>query len=109
METISCSTRPRTVFLEVLYGCNLYCSYCYIGQKQNHTKPFVPSIEITSNILSVLKSWDVEEIVLLGGEPTLHPRFAEICRSIAELGFSHRGVVTNGTAITQEKVQLLQE
>jgi radical SAM protein with 4Fe4S-binding SPASM domain len=109
MQTINCSTRPRTVFLEILYGCNLYCSYCYIGQNQNHTKPFVSSIENLSRILGVLKNWDIEEIVLLGGEPTLHPRFDEICRSIAELGFPHRGVVTNGTAMTLEKAKLLQE
>lgn len=109
MKALKYSVRPRTVFLEILHGCNLYCSYCYIGRKQNHAKPFVPPIEVTMQILDILKNDNVEEIVLLGGEPTLHPRFTDICRAVASLDFPHRGVVTNGTAITQEKAQLLKE
>lgn len=108
MSTLRFSEYPRTIFLELLYGCNLYCSYCYIGQQRNHTKPFVPAFEVTLDILKKLKAEKVDEVVLLGGEPTLHPRFLDICAAIAELDFPYRGVVTNGTVMTQKKASLLQ-
>jgi len=109
METLNYSTHPRTVYLEILYGCNLYCSYCYVGREWNHTRPIIPPLETTVRILNILKKENVEEVVLLGGEPMLHPRFAEICRTIAGLDFRYRGVVTNGTAMTPQKAQLLAE
>jgi len=107
MVILRFSSHPRTIFLELLYGCNLYCSYCYIGQKRNHTKPIVPAFEVTQDILKKLKAENVDEIVLLGGEPMLHPRFTDICTAIAELDFPYRGVVTNGTAMTEQKALLL--
>src|SRR5947209_6672520 len=107
MKTLKYSDHPRTIFLEILHGCNLYCNYCYVGQKLNHIKPYVPPFEITLQILEILKNDLIEEIVLLGGEPLLHPQLANICRSIAELNFPSRGIVTNGTAMTQEKAELL--
>lgn len=108
MNVLRYSEHPRTIFLELLYGCNLYCTYCYIGQNRNHTKPFVPAFDITLDILQKMKQEKVDEVVLLGGEPTLHPRFMDICSAIAELGFRYRGIVTNGTVMTQEKASLLQ-
>lgn len=108
MDTLRFSDHPRTIFLELLYGCNLYCSYCYIGQQRNHTKPLVPAFDVTLDILEKLKEENVDEVVLLGGEPTLHPRFMDICSAIAELDFRFRGVVTNGTAMTKAKASMLQ-
>jgi radical SAM protein with 4Fe4S-binding SPASM domain len=109
MESLKYSVRPRTIFLEILYGCNLYCSYCYIGRQLNHIKPQVPPLDTTMNILKILKKENVEEIVLLGGEPMLHPHFTEICHTVAELGFPQRGIVTNGTVMTLEKALILKE
>lgn len=108
MNVLRYSDHPQTIFVELLYGCNLYCSYCYIGQKRNHTRPFVPAFDITLDILKKLKQGNVDEVVLLGGEPTLHPSFMDICSAIAELDFKYRGVVTNGTAMTPAKASLLQ-
>ena len=91
---------PNTVFVEILYGCNLSCAYCYVGRERNHEKPVVPPFETASTILGVLSENGVEEVVLLGGEPTLHPQFERICTRVGELDFAYRGVVTNGTHIT---------
>ncbi len=109
MESLKCSVRPRTIFLEILYGCNLYCTYCYIGRQLNHVKPQVPPLNTTMNILKTLKKEHVEEIVLLGGEPMLHPHLTEICQTVTELGFPKRGIVTNGTVMTLEKAEMLKE
>lgn len=109
METLDYSTRPRTVYLEILYGCNLYCSYCYVGREWNHTRPIVPPFETTLRILEILKRENIEEVVLLGGEPMLHPHFTKLCHTLTTLDFPHRGVITNGTALTLEKAQVLAE
>jgi radical SAM protein with 4Fe4S-binding SPASM domain len=109
MEQLRHSDRPRTVYLELLYGCNLRCTYCYVGSERNHRNPIVPPLETTLRILRTLREIGVQEIVLLGGEPTLSPFLHEVCRAIADLAFPFRGIVTNGTALTQEKAVLLKE
>jgi radical SAM protein with 4Fe4S-binding SPASM domain len=110
MDTMLCyADSPRTVYIEILYGCNLYCNYCYVGQQKNHRQPLVPALTSTRQLLQILKEEQVEEVVLLGGEPMLHPHFAEICTTIASLAFPYRGIVTNGTLMTQSSAQLLQQ
>ena len=109
MESFDYSPQPLTVFVELLYGCNLRCSYCYIGSKLNHEFPYFASTASLSRIFQVLQQNKVQEVVLLGGEPTLHPDFAEICRMIAKMDFRYRGVITNGIALAAEQVELLRE
>jgi MoaA/NifB/PqqE/SkfB family radical SAM enzyme len=55
MKSAACENSPATVYLEILYGCNLYCSYCYVGRELNHEKPNVPPLDTTKSILMVLK------------------------------------------------------
>lgn len=98
---------PRTAFVEILYGCSLSCSYCYVGRSLNHEKPIVPPLETTLKILSTIKNQGVKEIVLLGGEPLMHPNLCAICTRIAELEFAHRGIVTSGIRITKKASELL--
>jgi radical SAM protein with 4Fe4S-binding SPASM domain len=109
MATEKETVGPRTVFLEVLYGCNLYCSYCYVGREANHRRPVVPDVTTIGRVLDVLASADVEELVLLGGEPLLHPGIEAICHGIAARGFPVRGVVTNGTVVTDRVARLLKD
>lgn len=104
MAKLKHSNHPRTAFVEVLYACNLFCTYCYIGNNKNHIQPVVPSFEKIRDSLQHLRKAGVEEIVLLGGEPTLHPKFKEICQLVDELGFPYRGIVTNGTQFTESLV-----
>lgn len=103
------SPMPATVFLEILYGCNLSCGYCYVGQERNHEKPVVPPFETTRDILNILSDHGVTEVVLLGGEPTLHPQIERICAHVGKLSFAHRGIVTNGTHITSSIAEALAE
>jgi len=103
------SGHPETVFFEPLYGCNLHCSYCYVGESKNHSSPTLPPYSVTENILSEIRRSGVDEIILLGGEPTLHPEFSAICWEIFNLEFAYRGVITNGTALTSSKVSVLEQ
>jgi radical SAM protein with 4Fe4S-binding SPASM domain len=90
-----------------MYGCNLACKYCYVGASRNHNNPVLPDLTVTRRILENLRAEGVCEVVLLGGEPTLHPRFADICGYLAELQFPHRGVVTNGTLVSAEVLKAI--
>jgi radical SAM protein with 4Fe4S-binding SPASM domain len=92
-----------------MYGCNMGCQYCYVGWSRNHVDRVLPDLDITRRILKNLKDEGVEEIVLLGGEPTLHPHFVEICRSVDQLEFLDRGVVSNGSAFSPEMIAAIKE
>lgn len=109
MNPLPYSDLPLTVYLEIIYGCNLYCSYCYVGNERNHISPTLQPLELTKQILKKLREDGVTEIVLIGGEPTLHPRFSEICREISVLGFQSRGVITNGYSLSDSVIQTLQQ
>lgn len=101
--------RLRTAYVELVYGCNMGCQYCYVGWSRNHVDRVLPGIDLTRKILESLKNEGVEEIVLLGGEPTLHPHFVEICHLVDQLEFLDRGVVSNGSAFSPEITRAIKE
>jgi radical SAM protein with 4Fe4S-binding SPASM domain len=81
---------------DIGYKCNLRCRFCY-----NCLEQFIqdfPDIELTKDILKILKNWGVKEILYLGGEPLLSPFFCDIISYGNQLCFKQR-VVTNGTLI----------
>jgi len=98
---------PQTVALEVLWGCNLKCNYCYIGKEKNWQSPRVPRPTALFAIIERLAAAGVQEIYLLGGEPLAHPKFEMICEYIARSAIPIRGVCTNGTLLTRRVAQLL--
>lgn len=94
LEPTTVGFRPgeRNVFFHLLTGCNLSCKHCYINKEQHGT-----------NMLSLatVKSWlelfrptsaagnnSRSNLILLGGEPTLHPELPDIICFAKELGFA---------------------
>ena len=77
--------------------CNLNCRYCFARD----TLKGIPSEECDIGLrrfeeaLDFLERSDIEEVRLLGGEPTLHPEFGELIKRAVERGL--RVVIfTNG-------------
>jgi radical SAM protein with 4Fe4S-binding SPASM domain len=99
---------PRTVYIELEYGCNIRCSYCYIGEELNFRKRVVPPAADWVRVLGILHDWGAQEIILLGGEPTMHPDFLEVVGEISRLNFASRGLVTNGTLLDDRKIAALE-
>jgi hypothetical protein len=77
--------------------CNLRCSYCFAsdvmaGQVQNM------SDDDFEWILGFLEKSKVENVRLIGGEPTLHPQFSDfLLEAISRSTIKHVHIFTNGT------------
>ncbi len=81
--------------------CNLNCKGC--GHFSNLCRPSLVTRErYDSDLVSMARLFEVEQIFLLGGEPLLHPDVAEFVR-IARTRFpaSRLYLLTNGTLVTR--------
>lgn len=75
----SWSPAPRQVSIALTNLCDLQCSYCYAPKSRAMLE--LPLIERWLEELDVAGCLGVG---FGGGEPTLHPAFADICRSAAK-------------------------
>jgi radical SAM protein with 4Fe4S-binding SPASM domain len=75
--------------------CNLDCAYCFARARRSASTRQEMTLEELETLLSQMDP-DVDEVRLMGGEPTLHTRYAEVMRLIKSAGFIVT-VFTNGT------------
>jgi len=69
---------------DTLLVCNQKCYYCYA--RPSHLWGKIQPKEITNKVIDTLRDSDLSfKVCLLGGEPTLHPRIAEIIRKLDAL------------------------
>lgn len=85
-----------TIHIEVTNVCDLECANCtrFVG---HHRKPFFMDLDTVRKGLESLEGFK-GNIGIMGGEPTLHKQFKEICYLVQELvpNKSQRGLWTNG-------------
>jgi MoaA/NifB/PqqE/SkfB family radical SAM enzyme len=94
-RTVAFSRRAANVFLHVLTRCNLRCRHCYINPEQHGRKRL--SIERMERWLTLFAERSPgANLVLLGGEPTLHPDLPRAARSARRLEFASITIDTNG-------------
>ncbi|MFO7707988.1 MAG: radical SAM protein [Desulfobacterales bacterium] len=94
-STVQFSRQAANVFLHVLTRCNLRCRHCYINPEQ-HGRTRLP-IQRLERWLAVLAArCPGANLVLLGGEPTLHPDLPRAVRSARRLGYGSVTIDTNG-------------
>lgn len=85
--------------------CNLRCSHCYEGDcSQKIDWDFEEFKRAIDKLWSCFEIWGVEgEISLIGGEPTLHPRFYDMLSYLRGRGDVHGiSVLTNGTLVNDK-------
>lgn len=85
LPIFECSNRDnkRCIHIEITNACNLVCANCtrFVG---HHHRPYFMSVDdVRKGILS-LEGFG-GNIGMMGGEPTLHPEFKEICKVFQEL------------------------
>jgi MoaA/NifB/PqqE/SkfB family radical SAM enzyme len=75
--------------------CNRQCSYCFLSDSFFASRQHM-QVSTVQEVIAWAAGSLVEEITLLGGEPALHPDFAEIVAIIGDAGLRVR-IVTNGS------------
>jgi len=95
---------PDNVMFDLTWKCNYRCSFCY--NPHENSKLGHPPWQTTEAILHKLAEWGVREVLYLGGEPMLLPKFDDVIELGSRLGLSQR-VVTNGSRISERRAQLL--
>ena len=88
---------PRRLSVELANICNLHCSYCFRSDDNLYSThaEFFP-IDLLRRIVGEARSAaNITRVSFTGGEPTLHPSFAETLAAIAEAGLTV-SFVTNG-------------
>lgn len=94
---------PWLAQVVVTRRCNLSCGYC---KEYDRTSEPVPYDVLAARFekLAELRAWTV---CLTGGEPTMHPRVADLVAQITRLGFKRRQIITNGTRLTSDLIEAL--
>lgn len=100
-RTVAFSANAVNLFFHILTRCNLKCRHCYINPAQHGTATLPrETIERWLGVFADLGK--PANLVLLGGEPTLHPDFAAIVEMLREYRSRHNPamrivVCTNGS------------
>lgn len=96
-ETFDGDYGPRRLSVELANICNLHCSYCFRSDDNLYSShaEFFPLDLLKRVISEAHAAANVTRINFTGGEPTLHPEFAETLRIIGDAGLTV-SFVTNG-------------
>lgn len=88
--------------------CNLRCKHCYEEKKCKIVEwDYNEFVEAISKLWTAFEKWGVKgEISLIGGEPTLHPRFYDMIHYLRNRGdVCGISVLTNGTLVDDHFVE----
>jgi radical SAM protein with 4Fe4S-binding SPASM domain len=104
-EEVEAAVRNRRLLsMEIEFGraCNFRCPYCYVVDPEKAPQELTPD-EIRD---AVDQSYDLgaRRLIILGGEPMLHPHLQEMVSYIAGKGMEIE-IFTNGTNVTPEMAE----
>ena len=86
-RTVGFQAGERNVFLHLLTACNLSCLHCYINPPQHGTTT-LPLDTVLKWLKIFARPERPSNLILLGGEPTMHPDLAVIIRAAKSLRYS---------------------
>ena len=94
-RTVAFSRNSTNLFFHILTRCNLKCRHCYINPAQ-HGKNTLPLPTIKVWLEAFANNSNSQNLIFLGGEPTLHPELAAAVTHAHRLGFGSITIDTNG-------------
>lgn len=90
--------------IDLTDACNASCSHC---NAQSFRSGNTLSTEHVKKVIDILADWGVKSMCYAGGgEPTLHPDFAEILEYTYDKGLELE-ISTNGTNLDKEKINAI--
>lgn len=72
-----------TGWLTINRACNLRCEWCY-AKIMSFSKSENMTLDTARQSIRFFKELPLENVILIGGEPTIHPHFLEIVKMIRE-------------------------
>ncbi len=100
---------PTLVDMKITDHCDFGCSMCYQSStKEGKHANLFPEYKDQGSVISIsdiaesLKSAKVLEVVLGGGEPTIHPRIVDILKTLKGSGFIV-GITTKNYGLVNSK------
>ena len=90
--------------IEIVNSCNLACPTCFADSPRSTQVDAVPLGELQARIQGVIdRKGGIEILQLSGGEPTLHPQFAELLAWLhANPGIDYVLLNTNGVRLATD-------
>jgi len=93
---------PKTAVWELTLACNLNCRHC--GSRAGTARKSELSDEALFALADELVDLGLERVTLSGGEPTLHPRWADLGAHLTGQGVSVN-MISNGLTWDREKAK----
>ena len=93
-RTVGFKPGERNVFFHLLTACNLSCKHCYINPSQHGTAT-LPLETILAWLRCFARPDQETNLILLGGEPTMHPDLDKVILAAKSMRF-HVTVDSNG-------------
>jgi len=98
--------RFRNVYLYITEACQLRCSGCYMGERLERALKM--SYEDIAATLTTWRQMGGSKLTILGGEPTLHPRYEDTIRLAGQLGYEDVITTSNGLKPARRKFQRME-
>lgn len=98
--------KAEIITISLTNRCNLYCGYCCTNANNSYKDLSKDDIKI---IVQNIKLFNPKKIVITGGEPMIREDFFDIISFIREDYSGEIQLLTNGTYITQENVNILKK
>lgn len=95
----------KSATIELNTYCNQSCVWCYNKSRLDDSHQI--SEKTFDNILNKLAENDCDNLLLIGGEPTLHPRLPHFIIKAIEAGISRVVMVSNGYHIHKDFFDVL--
>ncbi len=86
-RTVGFKAGERNVFFHLLTACNLSCRHCYINIPQHGSQTLTATTAIRWLKLFA-RPEKQSNLILLGGEPTMHPDLPEIIRAAKSMRYA---------------------
>lgn len=86
-RTVGFQPGERNVFFHLLTACNLACRHCYINPAEHGTAT-LPLATVLQWLKLFARPERQTNLILLGGEPTLHPDLATIIRAAKSMRYA---------------------